>query len=79
MIPGVPGMFAGCVVEVDDETDEVLSIIPLPRHTAFTPVSEEAAEPTEPIKAEVKQKAETPPPTQEEAQGEVAEEEKEGN
>lgn len=50
-IPGVPGIFAGVVVEVDDVTNEIISTTPLNDPSlsiAEPPPSEPAPDPTPP-------------------------------
>src|SRR5207244_2205987 len=54
-IPGVKGLFAGCVVDVDDVTHEVLGITPLARHAAYAPAEESAVLPEQAEQAQEEQ------------------------
>lgn len=59
-IPGVPGDFSGVRVEVDDTTNDVVSITPLAAHSEFEPAIEASADaPTAAIPATASEESQT--------------------
>ena len=80
-ISGIPGTFAGVMVEVDDEAMVVVKVSPLSRHSAFIPaetepIHEAAAQPLQadalpaessPVPPQQEEQVEREQPSQEEA------------